>query len=75
LSSSYAASGPRWRSHLGLPLDGVHPADELAVGLEQQQQLEVQLVEPAAQLQLLETETQQSSTPLREGGVRGGWKG
>ncbi|TNN38276.1 hypothetical protein EYF80_051570 [Liparis tanakae] len=52
-----------WRSHLGLPLDGVHPADELAVGLEQQQQLEVQLVEPAAQLQLLEAETQQSSTP------------
>lgn len=33
-------------SHLGLSLDGVHPADELAVGLEQQQQLKVQFVEP-----------------------------
>lgn len=33
-------------SHLGLSLDGVHLADELAVGLEQQQQLKVQFVEP-----------------------------
>lgn len=34
-------------SHLCLSLDGVHPADELAVGLEEQQQLKVQLIEPA----------------------------
>ena len=45
----------RVRAHLSLSLDGVHSADELAVGLEQQQQLEVQLVQPATQLQLLHT--------------------
>lgn len=46
-------------SHLCLPLDGVHPADELTVGLEEQQQLEVQLIEPATQLQLLRRQTKQ----------------
>lgn len=40
--------------HLRLPLDGVHPVDELAVGLEEQQQLEVEFVESATQLQLLQ---------------------
>lgn len=36
----------RW-SYLCLPLDGVHSADELTVRLEEQQQLKVQLIEPA----------------------------
>lgn len=42
----YSADAKPCVSHLGLSLDGVHPADELAVGLEQQQQLKVQFVEP-----------------------------
>lgn len=40
-------------SHLCLSLDGVHFADELAVRLEEQQQLKVQFIESAAQFQLL----------------------
>lgn len=41
-------------THLCFVFDGIHLADELAVGLEQEQQLEVQLVQPPAKLQLLE---------------------
>lgn len=41
-------------THLCFVFDGIHLADELAVGLEQEQQLEVQLVQAPAKLQLLE---------------------
>lgn len=40
-------------SHLCLSFDGVHLADELTVCLEEQEQLKVQLIESAAQFQLL----------------------
>lgn len=50
-----ASCFPTVLSHLGFPLDGVHSADELAVGLEEQQQLKVQLVQAATQLELLRT--------------------
>lgn len=52
-------------SHLCFSLDGVHPADELTVGLEEQQQLKVQLIEPATQLQLLQRQRQ----PQSRGGI------
>lgn len=47
-------STTKWQpSHLCLSLDGVHLVDKLTVRLEEQQQLKVQLIESAAQFQLL----------------------
>lgn len=48
--------GGRCVAHLWHGADLVHLADELTVGLEEQQQLEVQLIQPLAQFQLLERE-------------------
>lgn len=43
----------------------MHLADELAVGLIEQEQLEVQLVQPLAELQLLEREGAWERTAVR----------
>lgn len=43
-----------WPPYLCLFLNSIHLIDELAVGLEEQQQLEVQFVKPSAHLKLLD---------------------
>lgn len=56
---------PRWRTYLWHRADFVHLANELAVGLIEQEQLEVQLVQPLAELQLLEREGAWERTAVR----------
>lgn len=56
---------PRWRTYLWHGADFMHLADELAVGLIEQEQLEVQLVQPLAELQLLEREGAWERTAVR----------
>lgn len=60
----------RWRTYLWHGADFVHLADELAVGLIEQEQLEVQLVQPLAELQLLEREGAWERTAIRARSVK-----
>lgn len=60
----------RWRTYLWHGAHFVHLADELAVGLIEQEQLEVQLVQPLAELQLLEREDAWERTAVRARSVK-----
>lgn len=65
---SFNRADTKWLlSHLCLSLDGVHLGDELTVGLEEQQQLKVQLIEPAAQFQLLRRHRHSHEAALHSG--------
>lgn len=44
----------QYYAYLGLSLYGFHSANEFAVGLKEQQQLKMKLVQPPTQLQLLQ---------------------
>lgn len=48
----------------------MHLADELAIGLIEQEQLEVQLIQPLAELQLLEREDAWERTAVRARSVK-----
>lgn len=52
-------------SYLSFSLDGFHPADELTVGLKQEQQLKVQLIQPPTQFQFLQTHSVREHEVLR----------
>lgn len=53
MNNFYVHKGHTADTNLRLSLDGVHSADEFAIGLKEQQELEMEFIQPSTQLKLL----------------------